>query len=296
MWNYIEEGTGRTLILLHPIGLSHAAWKAVMPFLSQERHVIAFDTAGFGNTPPLPEGVVPTVPNLVNALAESLIQLGITTPVDIVGNSLGGYMALEAAKRGLARSVVAISPAGLWKEHPSFHVKYFFWGLRRMAQDFPFIARPFLKSPIMREVFLAVPVSLGSRHIPTSDAIRMMEDFAHAPAFDDTFLNAQSFTGGKSISIPVTIAFGCHDWLLPKTSQLRDELPPHTKWVRPRGWGHVPMWVDPLGVSRLILENTFSQGDEFHASSGTWRNRAANAHVMISGSYLDKNPDSSKSI
>jgi len=37
-----------------------------------------------------------------------------TTP--LVGNSVGGWMALELAKRGRARSVVAIAPAGGWAD------------------------------------------------------------------------------------------------------------------------------------------------------------------------------------
>lgn len=256
MWSYSEAGSGRPLILLHPIGMSRAAWNAVVPLLSGERRVIAFDTAGFGETPPLPDGVTPTVPNLVSALAQSLTELGITTPVDMAGNSLGGFMALEAAKRGFARSVVAISPAGLWKEHASFYVKYVFKGLRFGAQIFPSLARAALKNPYLREAILAVPVSLGSRHMPAADAIRAMEDFANGPAFEATFSNTESFSGGQTISVPVTIAFGVRDWILPRSSQLREELPSHARWVRPTGWGHVPMWVDPVGVSRLILENT----------------------------------------
>ena len=61
---------------------------------------------------------------------QSLQAMGIDVPVDIVGNSLGGTIALEAANRGIARSVVAISPAGLWKEHGAPHVDYVFGGLR----------------------------------------------------------------------------------------------------------------------------------------------------------------------
>jgi hypothetical protein len=85
-----------------------------MPFLCPTRRVIAFDTAGFGSTAPLPRGILPTIPNLVEYLDRSISGIGIRVPVDIAGNSLGGSMALEAARRGIARSVVAISPAGLW--------------------------------------------------------------------------------------------------------------------------------------------------------------------------------------
>jgi isoquinoline 1-oxidoreductase beta subunit len=28
------------------------------------------------------------------------------------------------------------------------------------------------------------------------------------------------------------------------------------RWIESRGWGHVPMWVDPIGVSQLILDGT----------------------------------------
>src|SRR5262245_52276572 len=109
-WHHNETGTGRPLILLHGIGMSRAAWSAVTPYLRSTRRVIAFDIAGFGATPPLPRGTHPTLANLVTALMQSLAQLGIDTPVDIAGNSLGGSLALEAARRGVARSAVAIAP------------------------------------------------------------------------------------------------------------------------------------------------------------------------------------------
>ena len=61
---------------------------------------------------------------------------------------------------------------------------------------------------------------------------------------------------GRDIVVPVTVAFGDRDWILTKRSQRRNELPAHTQWLQVRGWGHVPTWLDPTGVSRLILEST----------------------------------------
>ena len=40
-------------------------------------------------------------------------ELGVDT-AHFVGNSMGGALSLEMAKRGRARSVVAISPGGGW--------------------------------------------------------------------------------------------------------------------------------------------------------------------------------------
>ena len=181
----------------------------------------------------------------------------IEVPVDIAGNSLGGEMALEAAKRGIARSVVAISPAGLWKGHGAPHVKYVFGGLRFMARNFPQRLKATVRDPLLRELALAVPMSVGSRRMPVSDALRAVDDLVRSLAFEETFENTLApLLGGGSIAVPVTVAFGDRDWILLKGWRCRNELPAHTRWVEKQGWGHVPMWADPVGVSHLILEGT----------------------------------------
>ncbi len=256
LWHYCETGSGRPLILLHGIGMSHFAWNAVTPYLCRTRRVIAFDTAGFGSTPPLPRGTLPTISNLVEDLERSIRQLGIEVPVDMAGNSLGGSMALVAAARGLARSVVAISPAGLWKTHGAAHVKYVFGGMRFLATHFPDFLKTMVRTPLLRELALALPISVGSRRMPMGDALRAVDDLAASTAFEETFNSTRSPLTGGGITAPVTVAFGDRDWILPKGSQRRNQLPAHTRWIAKHGWGHVPMWVDPVGVSQLILEGT----------------------------------------
>jgi len=256
VWHYVDAGAGPPSILLHGIGMSHAAWNAVTPSLSATRRVIAFDIAGFGWTPPLPDGTPPTMAHLVDGLERSIGELGLEVPVDIGGNSLGGGLALEAARRGLARSVVAISPIGLWKEHPPRHVKYVFGGLRWMVTTVPGLAKATVRVPLLRELALAVPLSAGSRRMPVSDALHALEDLAASPAFEATFEQTRFPFSGRDIAVPVTVAFGDRDWILTKGARHRGELPVHTRWVEKHGWGHVPMWVDPLGVSQLILEGT----------------------------------------
>ncbi len=56
--------------------------------------------------------------------------------------------------------------------------------------------------------------------------------------------------------MPVTIAFGSRDWILPRWSRYRERLPSHVRWIEKAGWGHVPMWADPAGVAQLILDGT----------------------------------------
>jgi pimeloyl-ACP methyl ester carboxylesterase len=255
MWHYFETGTGPELVLLHGIGMSHFAWSPVIPDLRSTRRVIAFDTPGFGMTPGLPKGTVPSVPHLVDDLERSMRKMGIKLPVDIAGNSLGGYMALEAARRGIARTVVAISPAGLWEIRPPRHVKYVFGALRFMATSFAGLSKAVVRVAALREIVFAVPISIGSR-MPTNDAIRVVDDLARSVTFEDTFHNTRFPFSGPDIAVPVTVAFGDRDWILTKGSRRRNKLPAHTRWLEVHGWGHVPMWVDPARVAQLILENT----------------------------------------
>jgi pimeloyl-ACP methyl ester carboxylesterase len=109
----------------------------------------------------------------------------------------------------------------------------------------------------LRDLLFAMPISLGSRRMPAEDAVRAVSDLATSTAFEETFEQTRTpFVGGQDIAVPVTVAFGDRDWILTSESRRRNELPAHTDWVEKRGWGHVPMWVDPEGVSQLILQGT----------------------------------------
>src|SRR5215813_5657103 len=130
-WHYQDVGHGPPLILLHGIGMSHFAWKTIINTLANERRVLAFDIAGFGITPSVPDNIQPIPANLVTgagSLTETLSRIDEQRQiskeydcVDVVGNSFGGYLALEVAKIGKlgsfrVKNVAAISPAGLWKK------------------------------------------------------------------------------------------------------------------------------------------------------------------------------------
>lgn len=255
-WYCKESGHGRPLVLLHGIGMSSNAWRPVQPLLARERRVLAFDVAGFGRTPPLPAGVTPNAANLVQALQQTLQAMGINEPVDFAGNSMGGYLAMEAAKQGLARSVVALSPGGLWQEKGSAHIRPVFGAMRATLRRFPRVGELLVQVPPLRTALMAVPLSSQAWKMPARDAVIAVRNFAGARAFEETFDAFAPFTGGDAIKVPLTVAFGTRDWLLTSASQHRGELPAHTRWLTPRGWGHVPMWDDPHAVARLILEGT----------------------------------------
>ena len=77
-WHYKDVGHGPTLILLHGIGMSHFAWDRIINDLANERRVLAFDIAGFGITPPVPDHIQPTPANPVagvGSLTETLARI-----------------------------------------------------------------------------------------------------------------------------------------------------------------------------------------------------------------------------
>lgn len=269
MWHYEARGSGPPLVLLHGIGMSHTAWTAVVPLLCTTRRVLAFDIAGFGATPPLPAGTPPTLANLVDGLDASIREIGLDIPLDIAGNSLGGLMALEAARRGLARSAVAISPPALWRTNPPPHVRPVFTSLRFMATRYGGIAKALMRVSLTRELMLAVPLSVGSRRMPARDAMRTVDDLGRSCAFEETFEQTRTPFCGRDITVPVTVVYGERDWILPRRWRCRDRMPAHTRWIEQPGWGHVPMWVDPLGVARTIAHGEHEIGYGGHRGLAT---------------------------
>ena len=265
-------GEGPPLILLHGIGMSHFAWKTVINNLASERRVLAFDIAGFGLTPPVPDNIQPTPANLVGSLTETLSRIDAERQiskeyksVDIVGNSLGGYMALEAAKLGnlgcfRVKSVAAISPAGLWKKHYPRRSEVVLQLTRLGVRIVPRLTYALVRRHYTRKLIMAVPVSTI---VPEDDACELIKIFASAPLFASKpafrkFRDSlrDPFMGGKTNfdNVRLTIAFGKRDWLLPPSARFRHEIPEDVIWQDPSGWGHVPMWDDPEGVTKFILE------------------------------------------
>ena len=99
------------MVLLHGITNSCRTWLPVLPALESEHDVLALTLAGHYGAAPLPAGVTASVSALTDAAERALDEAGFDA-AHLVGNSLGGWVAFELAKRGRAASVVAFSPAG----------------------------------------------------------------------------------------------------------------------------------------------------------------------------------------
>ena len=108
-----RAGSGPRVLLVHGLGGERHVWERVWPALTARCDVMTVDLPGFGASDPLPAGGDASPQGLARALAAFLAEQGFERP-HVVGNSLGGWVALELALLGAARSVTAIAPAGLW--------------------------------------------------------------------------------------------------------------------------------------------------------------------------------------
>ncbi|HXI95253.1 MAG TPA: alpha/beta hydrolase [Candidatus Acidoferrum sp.] len=103
-------GAGRPLVMVHGLGGSSLNWMAVGPEIANTHHAIAIDLAGFGQTPLFQRSAgVGRNAELVHEFIEKVIG----EPVAIMGNSMGGHIAvLEAAAHpAWVSEMILVDPA-----------------------------------------------------------------------------------------------------------------------------------------------------------------------------------------
>jgi pimeloyl-ACP methyl ester carboxylesterase len=104
-------GSGSPLVCVHGFTDTWRTWELVLPALERHHDVLAPTLLGHAGGPPLHGEVSDGL--VSGAIERAMDEAGFHT-AHIVGNSLGGYVALQLAARGRARSVVAFAPAGGW--------------------------------------------------------------------------------------------------------------------------------------------------------------------------------------
>ena len=252
---HTRTGDGPPLVLLHGVGGRREAWDPIVPLLAPHREIVTIDLPGFGATR-LAEGQDLKASGIAQTVADFCAQIGLERP-HYGGNSLGGWVALEIAKAGRAASVTGIAPAGLWRRRVPRYTKWQVMGIH----DIPAVLGP-LMPPLMRVTPLRVALTANVMGRPwkTPRTVILADTSARlaSEAFKLTLASAsgQRFCDGHHIGVPITIAFGTRDVILGPGCRHRDELPAHTRWLSPRGWGHMPMYDDRKGVAAVLLDGS----------------------------------------
>jgi pimeloyl-ACP methyl ester carboxylesterase len=256
--NYHRQGEGPPLVLLHGIGHHWQAWSPVIDRLAQEFDVIACDSPGFGRSAPLPAGIEPTIAAYVDAFEWFFAELGLERP-HVAGNSMGGAIALELARRRAIRSATAFSPAGFWT---AVERRFCQVSLKLLANTPP-AARPFvttLASTTPGRVVLFSQTFGYPARVPAQEAVSTLADAWASPIFAEALeaFRHYRFENGEELrSTPVTIAWGIRDRLLPyrlQAPRARMLLPQATHLAL--GTGHVPFYDDPAAVVETVRIGT----------------------------------------
>jgi pimeloyl-ACP methyl ester carboxylesterase len=251
--NHERRGEGEPLVLLHSLGGSLVQWSPVMDLLAAEREVVAIDMPGFGDSPPLPEGIPPRAANLATAVLDFYDALGIEGKPAIAGISLGGWVAIECARQGAASAVVALCPAGFWQralKAPSQTIAR----ARRRGRAARGLIRPIMSTSRGRRRALGRFIYKPERLSP-GEAEAIARAYVTAPAYEEAsaLMRAGRIEELKGIKVPVTLAWAEHDTLVRNKPLPKKALPRRVEQVELPGCGHVPTWDDPDLVARVIL-------------------------------------------
>jgi pimeloyl-ACP methyl ester carboxylesterase len=246
---------------LHGFTSAWGIWQPVLADLVARYEAIAPTLPGHCGGPDFPDDQPITFERSTDAVERLLDAQGIGT-AHFVGNSMGGGIALELAKRGRARSVVALAPAGGWSrgdgEGPRigrFFARQIKMLQRTHAWSERIMRRPGTRRLAFREIMRhgelvspadAAEISRAALHCSISQrAIRAL-------LADESGLTIEDL---ERIACPVLLATPRFDRVLPgprHAPRYRREIP-GVKTVALPDCGHVPMWDDTKLVTRLIV-------------------------------------------
>jgi pimeloyl-ACP methyl ester carboxylesterase len=251
-------GSGEPLVLIHGGGGTPRLWRTTIPLLEPHHDVLAVTLDGhFGGTP-IPDGTEASVEALARGVERDMDAAGFET-AHVAGGSLGGWVALELARRGRARTVVAIAPAGGWEkgsiEWRTLALTYRFL----VAGSRLFARRPRLLAtrPRLRRLAAWHHFAHPERMDPADFAYMI----AGAAGFDSMAAGiawGNEYGGARDldqIDCPVLLAFPEKDRILPRRrygERLVTGIP-HAEAVDLPGVGHAAMADDPQLVARTIL-------------------------------------------
>jgi pimeloyl-ACP methyl ester carboxylesterase len=254
------------LVLLHPLLLSAKVWQDVVPLLSSYHEVFTPTAIGHCGGPPMRHHPI-RIWDVIDAAEEYLNEQDLQRP-HLAGNSMGGYVALELARRGRAATVCALSPAGFWSSGDGS------WG-RAVNKLHRITAACRLTGPVAPLVFRSAAarrLSLRYLHIahhgdrlPVARVVELCKDTIDCTVTDEVFAtDDEQIAPLDPLPCRITVAWSQNDSLLPVAKHAkvaRDRLPQAPLTLLP-DVGHVPMIDDPDLVARTILTVTGARSQQ----------------------------------
>ncbi|MGE3662958.1 MAG: alpha/beta fold hydrolase [Pseudonocardia sp.] len=255
-----REGTGTPLVLLHGITATWRVWEPLLPRLTAHHDVLALTLAGHDGGATLAEGTAASVNALVDGVEAELDRLGLGA-VHLVGNSLGGWVAIELARRGRARSLVLFSPAGAYtsKRRMAMVTAGIGASLALLARLAPRLDR-IAQRPAGRRALAFTQVAHPELLAPdvVADTARSALAATIAVPLLRVLVDTPLDPLPADHPYPIRLVWAQPDRVIPYAhfgAPMLAKLP-GAELIRQPGIGHVPMSDDPALVSRLITEVT----------------------------------------
>ena len=257
-----RAGSGEPLLLLHGFTGAWHHWRPLLGDLVARYEVIAPTLAGHDGGRVLPAGTELNFAGSTDLLEEHLDELGLDT-VHVVGNSMGGALALELAKRGRARSVVALAPGGGWTpgDGEAHRLARFFTRQLRMTRATASRMATIARRPGVRRLALRDIMRHGELVSP-AEAVQLAQSALRCTVSAEVIAALSADREDlvlrelDRITCPVRLATPQFDRVLPAelhAPRYRREIPGVDAVVL-SGCGHVPMWDDSQLVVRTITE------------------------------------------
>lgn len=256
--NHVRRGSGSPLLLVHGLGAGWRSWAPILEELAEHREVIAVDLPGFGETPSLTGEV--SIATLTDSVADFIRDEGLDG-VSTAGQSMGGRIVLELARRDVGGDAVALDPGGFWSDRellvfgatlrPSIAL------VRALEGMLPALLGSAVGRTLLLAQFSSRPWAL-SRETVLPD-VRGLADSPSTGAALDALTKGPKQQGAPAGTVPgrVTIGWGRRDLVtVPRQATRATELFPDAVLHWFERCGHFPQWDAPHETTKLILNST----------------------------------------
>ena len=231
------DARARDLLFIHGIGADLVNWAPTAFFLGRRDTIRLIDLPGHGAS----HDVAPVDLDALNAtILDAVTAL---PPSIVIGNSLGGAVALRLAVRAKdhVQALYLLSPAGPPMGPADFKETIEQFDMPTWAHGRTFVRRLSGRYPVYGPLIVPVVLRIFAR------------PFLHQLRATFTPEGALTAAEAQAIRVPVTLSWGAKDGMLPVT--LRDWLVehiPHVERYDPHDEAHSPQMEHPLRVARRI--------------------------------------------
>lgn len=250
---------GSALVLLHGLNASGDAWQDVVPALRSYHEIYAPTAIGHRGGPPVARRPA-AIGDVVDWAEGYLDEQGLERP-HLAGHSMGGFVAIELARRGRAATVCALSPGGFWSSGDGLRKRTMAKvvdsaGMARLTRPITPFA---MKSATIRRLWFRGSAAVHGNRITAQRGVEIIDEYLACTVKNEIFsTDEEQIAPLDPLPCPITLAWSEKDAMLPVAAYgptARERLP-RAAFTILEDVGHDPMMDDPALVARTILAST----------------------------------------